>query len=144
MAEPTQAEAERVLQLEQEIGQRVTWRPQRDGKRPRWRLQATVLAIGSPVSLQLVGNYGKRHWSFALLVENTPIRRCDYQWSSHRNPDGTKIAQPHKHRWDDVHQDREAYVPDDISFSDVNQAFFDFLRECNIMLIGPYQPLMAV
>jgi hypothetical protein len=43
-----------------------------------------------------------------------------------------------------VHRDREAYIPDDIDFSDVNRAFFDFLKECNITLIGSYQPLIAV
>jgi hypothetical protein len=144
VAEPTRAEAERVLQLAKEIGQHVRWTQQPGGKRPRWRLEATVVATDFPIGLRLVGNYGARHWGFALLMNNTPIRRCDFQWTGHRNPDGTMVEQPHKHRWDDVHRDREAYIPDDIDFSDVNRALFDFLKECNITLIGSYQPLIAV
>jgi hypothetical protein len=51
------------------------------------------------------------------------------------------FRQPHKHRWDDDHHDREAYIPTDIDFSDVNQAFFDFLGECNVTFHGTYQQI---
>jgi hypothetical protein len=70
VAEPTRAEAERVPRLAKEIGQHVRWTRQPGGKSPRWRLEATVVATNSPVGLRLVGNYGVRHWGFALLMNN--------------------------------------------------------------------------
>lgn len=33
----------------------------------------------------------------------------------HRNPDGQLVGETHKHRWTEVHQAREAYVPVDIT-----------------------------
>jgi hypothetical protein len=33
----------------------------------------------------------------------------------HRNPDGQLVGEKHKHRWDENVQDKEAYVPDDIT-----------------------------
>lgn len=103
-----------------------------------------MVAVGVDEPLRLVGNYGKNSWSFALLMSNAPIRRCDCSFKGHPNPDGVMIDEPHKHRWDDVHRDREAYVPDDIDFSDVNRAFFDFLAECNVTLAGHYHPLLPL
>lgn len=125
------------------IGESVIWRSQA-GRTPRWRFDASVVAPGVEEPLRLVGNYGKKSWGFALLLGNAPIRRCDCSLKDHRNPDGVVIAEPHKHRWDDVHHDREAYIPDDIDFSDVNRAFLGFLAECNVTLVGHYQPLMPV
>ena len=143
MADPTQAEAERVLTMTKTIGENVIWRSQ-PGRTPRWRFDVSIATYGVEEPLRLVGNYGKGSWSFALLMSNAPIRRCDCSSKGHINPGGVIIAEPHKHRWDDVHRDREAYVPEDIDFSDVNQAFFDFLAECNVTFVGRYNPLMPL
>ena len=34
---------------------------------------------------------------------------------SHRNPDGARVGEKHKHRWRDGFRDKCAYVPDDIT-----------------------------
>ncbi len=33
----------------------------------------------------------------------------------HKNPDGTRVGEKHKHRWSQVYRDKEAYVPQDIT-----------------------------
>jgi hypothetical protein len=35
--------------------------------------------------------------------------------SDHRNPDGTRVGEKHKHRWKEAVRDKEAYVPQDIT-----------------------------
>ena len=136
MPEPTRAEVERILSQRKVIGENVSWK-MRPGSNPaRLYLEATVLVPGTRETLQLRGTYGKKHWSYSLLLNGVPVRRCNNQHTPHQNPDGTVIRQPHKHLWDDECGDREAYIPADIDFLDVNRAFFDFLRECNISFHG--------
>lgn len=62
----------------------------------------------------------------------------------HTNPDGEVIDEPHKHYWDEEYEDRFAYPVDDIATDDVDQAFMDFLDECNIELQGSYQSQLTV
>src|SRR5579884_699896 len=144
MPEPTGAQAEFLLAQPKQIGGTVIRRPIIPSRTPRWRLETTVVAPTTLETLRLVGSYGRTNWSFALLVNTIPIRRLTMHGGRHTNPDGTVIEEPHKHIWDDLHRDREAYVPTDIDFSDVNEAFFDFLKECGITLMGQYQPLMTM
>ncbi len=35
--------------------------------------------------------------------------------SAHRNPDGTRVGDPHKHKWTSEFRDKWAYVPEDIT-----------------------------
>ncbi len=35
--------------------------------------------------------------------------------ADHRNPDGIRVGEKHKHRWQEGYQDKWAYVPDDIT-----------------------------
>jgi len=141
MPEPTRAEAERVLASAKTIGENVTWRSE-SSRTPRWRFEATVIGSSPLDVLKLCGFYGRKNWRFTLLMRQAPIRRFDFQYTDHRNPDRTIISQPHKHLWDDEQGNREVYVPDDIDITDVNRAFYDFLTECNIVLVGDYQSLV--
>lgn len=53
-------------------------------------------------------------------------------------------TEPHKHRWDEILEDKVgAYIPSDIDpKSDINEQFLAFCKECNIELVGAYQPIM--
>ena len=65
---------------------------------------------------------------------------CISRWESigpHRNPDGELIAGEHKHDWDDVHEDRRAYVPTDIDTASRDSILMSFLDECGITIEGP-------
>lgn len=145
MPDPTRAEADEIIQQVKTIGEDVSWQAVPGCRTPRWHLRASIVAPQIHGTLRITGKYGKTNWAFTLLANDVPIRKLTYHRNApHRNPDGTTIRDPHKHRWDEINRDREAYVPDDIDFSDVNQAFLDFLHECNITLHGRYQQLIPI
>lgn len=135
----TKAEVEAILEEDKVIGVNLRWTPGGAGM----RLRAAVLALESRKALRLRGYVGPRSCSFALLYENSPIRRYCAQ-DSHRNPDTREVIEgPHKHAWDARWQDRIAYVPDDIRMGDPNEELEDFLAECNIRHSGSYEPLLV-
>ena len=51
----------------------------------------------------------------------------------------TVIYGPHKHIWDDDYEDEYAYVPNDIVVGNPNVELRDFLRECNVEVMGTMQ-----
>lgn len=52
----------------------------------------------------------------------------------HHNPSCTFVGEKHKHRWDEVQRDKEAYVPDDITAtaSDPIVVWHQFCMEANL------------
>jgi hypothetical protein len=76
--------------------------------------------------------------SFTLVWAGCRIRSLDMGGPPHPNPDGRLLQPPHKHRWTDAHRDREAYIPIDITASDREGVFHQFLRESNIRFDGQY------
>ena len=103
-----------------------------------YRLEATVLAEESGELLKLRGYVGRSNRSFVLLYRNTPIRKYTVHWLHIDYETGEKTAEPHKHTWDEINQDRKVYLPDDIRIGNANHELIDFLRECNITLRGAY------
>ncbi len=71
-----------------------------------------------------------------LYKSSKIVRRWDD--AIHTNPDGERIEGSHKHYWEPEHEDNYAYPVDDITTDDVDQAFQDFLDECNIEHRGAY------
>lgn len=132
----TAAEAERVLGEDKVIDANMDWRFDRNA----YRLTADVICRTSGETLTLRGYVGKQNRSFALLYENSPIRKYTvHNYQPHRDPlTGQVFREPHKHYWHDEHKDNVAYVPDDIRIGDPNEEILDFLRECNISVRGSY------
>ena len=129
-----------MLQEPKVISVNMRWRRYRRS----YQLEATVLGIDSRNMLRLCGYVGRRNRSFVLLYMNTPIRKYTVH-ARHRDPVTKQIiTQPHKHRWDDVWEDKRVYVPDDIRIGDVNTELMDFLKECNIELRGSYTAQMTL
>jgi hypothetical protein len=140
----TEIEVEKVLQAPKWVVEISAWR-QEPGNLMRRRMRATVAASIDCPPLAIVGTHGPNYWGFSFLIVSQSVRRFDRKEVGHRNPDGTEVAGPHKHTWDETHFDRVAYVPADIDFDDVNNGFTDFLAECRISLGGcSYQPLMLL
>ncbi|MGG6296191.1 DUF6978 family protein [Leptolyngbya sp. AN02str] len=52
----------------------------------------------------------------------------------HRNPNGELVGEKHKHRWDEVFRDKQAYVPDDITEPSSNPVgvWHQFCQEAKI------------
>lgn len=85
--------------------------------------------------LRLVAWRNDRRYSFSLLYRNAvTIRRWGCH-PGHKNPNGELVEGPHKHYHDEGYEDDWAYpTGDEVSTSDVQQAFFDFLDEESIEL----------
>lgn len=86
--------------------------------------------------LRLVAWRNDYRYSFSLLYRNAITIRRWGNHPGHTNPDDEPIDGPHKHKYIDGHEDDWAYETDDVSTSDVQQAFFDFLKEESIELVG--------
>ncbi|WP_158056541.1 DUF6978 family protein [Halorussus halophilus] len=102
---------------------------------------AEVLCIGEDYDLTLNGWCNPQRpdlYEFSLMFErSTVVRRWDNN-SRHTLPDGERCDGPHKHRWTEDHEDKLVYEVDDVATDDVDQAFEDFLDECNIERDGGY------
>lgn len=78
-------------------------------------------------------------YAFSLLYKTSKtVRRWDKS-TPHKNPDGEVLEDPHKHYWTEEHEDGFAYPVDDVTTSNFDEAFFDFLEESNIEHNGQYQ-----
>lgn len=99
--------------------------------------EATVFCLKEDINLVLKG-WKRRKYGFCLLYKSSKVvRRWDFS-TPHTNPDGEVIDEPHKHYWDEDYEDAFAYAVDDVTTSDVDEAFNDFLDECNIRHEGGY------
>ncbi len=90
------------------------------------------------MELEVRGSYswkGSKRYSFALLFRKTiPIRRWDDKKGHPDKCSGMILRGPHKHYYHPDFGDSCAKEVSDIRLGDVNGAFLDFLKECNISL----------
>lgn len=109
-----------------------SWEPEAGSLRG----EATVICLNSDARLTLKA-WKRRNYGFCLLYKSSKVVR---RWDTtpHRNPNGEMITGPHKHKWHPQYEDARAYPVDDVTTEDVDDAFFDFLDEENIDLIGNY------
>lgn len=131
----TKDEADALIAEPKVIGAKIVWRRWNRGHR-----MDAVMALGeeSGAVLKLTGWIGPQNRSFVLLYNNYPIRK----WTVHHRtkaPDGSTIEGPHKHAWDDDLEDEFAFVPDDIRIGKAPEELEDFLKECNITVLGGMQ-----
>jgi hypothetical protein len=74
-----------------------------------------------------------------LTYDGRALRRfCSNTTHSNPNdcPEAILIQGYHKHRWRDETGDECAYVPEDISLSSMEEAFYDFCAECGVTFNG--------
>lgn len=115
------------------------WRWQYKERKNKYEAEVNVKCLNENTTLKLVGWLNKREsYSYSLLYKGSiPIRRWGGH-SCHKNPDGTHLDSPHKHKWRQDVGTSYAYPTDDVATSDVDQAFFDFLNEESIEFKGTY------
>lgn len=87
------------------------------------------------IKITLYGNVGKKY-SFSLNCNNNIIIR---RWDYFKHPD---IQEPHKHYFDGNINAMKIYPATDIPTDDLNIAFYNFLKECNIELKGIYYQII--
>jgi hypothetical protein len=130
MPELHEDRANELSKLPKIINEQVIWH----------KLKVRVIAPDIKETLQVIGIIGKTNHSFTLLFQNLPIRRYCNQ-GRHTSPDGQTVVGPHKHTWDQIHEDSYVYIPDDINpEANPYEQFLQFLSEQNIALNGDYQP----
>ena len=133
-SKPTKAKADELIAALKVVPAQVSWYSVPTG----WRLKTRVFITELREILDLRGFIGNTNHSFVLLYQNYPIRK----YTKHvRHTVGDQVfTKPHKHLWDEMMEDANAYYPDDIDpNADINDQFLSFCNECNIQLLGAYQ-----
>lgn len=139
----TADEIDWIITCPKRVTARVEWKP-KGGKTARAETTFSVLVPAQddperPSLGRIEGVSSQFGTKMAFIYGNLCIRR----WESHgphTNPDGKRIEGQHKHTWDDIHEDRLAYIPDDIDITNRDTILRSFLDECAITLEGVYEP----
>jgi hypothetical protein len=125
--------------------------------RVRWKhvhtsklvFEVNIFGINSGQKMIFRGVYQRslkgRRFRFSITIfRNIEVRR--YCASKHHKERHTNkwIREPHKHRFVSPEHPNAAYkIPKgEIHETDVNQAFIDFLKECNIKMTAPYEQII--
>lgn len=60
----------------------------------------------------------------------------------HRNPNGERIGEKHKHRWYEPLRDKQAYIPPDITApaAEPEKVWEEFCQEANVIHNGTMEP----
>lgn len=141
MALLNRVEVDQLIELPKTISEPVNWKAEGTSN-TRFKFEVTVACPEPHRPLRLRGFVGKHNFSYSVVsLQGQTLRRLNKHVGGHRNPDGSDMGPHHKHIWDDEHENRVSYVPDDIDWSDFNQALKDFLLECNIETLADIQTL---
>ena len=137
----TEAEADRIIATEKQITGDINWEYD-PAHNQAWAKFEKEVENGSRLNLVVYGNTslvieGKA--SFSLILNgNFRVFSLDVN-GSHRNKHTDHNewrGETHKQRWTDLCRSGFAYTPNERIPSDVNAAFREFCRECNIDFPG--------
>lgn len=136
---PSQADVEAMIGHGARITGEFRWRP---AGKLRWKAELPLQGTYEGARVKLTGTYNERgrNLSYSLIWGASRVRGLDVDGPAHPNPNGELIPTPHKHRWTDEHDEREAYRPTDIRLEGIEGILYDFLAECNIEFAGVYFP----
>ena len=135
----TNDDVEWVLNAPKQVAELIRWK-QRPGRTPRVECSFSVrIPLRNDPQFAVLGRVeatsDRYKTKCAFIYSGVCIRR----WEStgpHRNPNGQRIEGQHKHEWDEVHEDRIAYVPTDIDTASRDSILLSFLDECAIVIEG--------
>lgn len=110
---------------------------------PRIEFRAE-LSSAAGHSLMVVASYNRESRVLGYHIVHRGLGRRIYGLDlgrQHRNPDGHRVGETHKHRWTDAAQDRWAYAPSDITASadDPVAVWRQFCAEASINHRGTLQ-----
>lgn len=137
----TQAEFEELIaDPEKYIETNIVWT---QGRSPwlEFRVEITSPA-GYPLFLK--GSYNPiiAKLTYAMIHHQAGcIYRLDLG-QEHRNPDGQRVGETHKHRWNEPLQAKQAYVPPDITAhaTEPEKVWKEFCQEARITHNGTMAP----
>lgn len=80
--------------------------------------------------------------SYALISQTSGRIYALDLGKGHKNPDGTRVGDTHKHRWSEEFKDKQAYEPEDITSTPENpiEVWQQFLQEARIQHHGRMHP----
>lgn len=135
----TDAEFAAILDGPKLINGDIRWEtsPDRSGNLIFRKDVETGFELGEHSGLFLTGFHNPRvpTLSFALVLSpEGRIYGLDIASQNHTNPDGSLVGSKHKHRWKEGSNERQAYVPVDITAqaSDPVAVWVQFCREARI------------
>jgi hypothetical protein len=113
-----QAEFEQIIADESKrIDGDIVWREDEDHS-PALEFRADVESDeGYPLVLKGSYNPFAGALSYTLIHRDVGRVYALDMGKDHRNPSGELVGEKHKHRWNEPHRDRLAYVPTDITAS---------------------------
>lgn len=105
------------------------------GREPWWGFRKKITS-GADYPIFLKGSYNPfvPALSYVMIYESVGrIYGLDLG-KEHRNPDGTRIGEKHKHRWHEALRDKQAYVPLDITalVTEPQQVWQQFCEEAKL------------
>ena len=112
----TQAEFETILaDATKRIEGNIVWDEDEDHS-PAVEFRAEIFSdAGYPLFIRGSVNRLAKTLTFAVIHRGAGRIYGLDMGKDHRNPDGQLVGEKHKHRWTDLHQAKEAYVPADIT-----------------------------
>lgn len=120
----------------------IAWQQERS---PWLGFRAEITSrAGYPLFLK--GSYNPVIMAVSYAIIHRLAGRCIYRLDlgkEHRNPDGQRIGEKHKHRWDEVLLDKQAYCPLDITApaSAPETVWLQFCAEAKLTHNGSMLPL---
>ena len=98
-----------------EITGNLVWESNQDGS-PALRIKANVISqAGYPLFVAGIYNDSACKLSYAIIHRGTGRIYALDLGSDHRNPDGTRMGEMHKHCWRENFREKYAYIPKDIT-----------------------------
>ena len=126
-----------MLAAPKHITEDIRW-TLRAGRTPKYECEFLVrFTLRGEAQLRVVGRIVAASDQYRTKCAFIYNRICIRRWEStgpHRNPNGELIAGEHKHGWDEMHEDRWAYVPDDIDTTSRDSILDSFMVECGITI----------
>ena len=134
----TQQEVEAILSDDtKEIPENIVWEDDDHPVAKGFRV-AVNSAFGHPIFVSGWYNPLSGKLSYAIIHRVMGrIYGLDLG-ADHRNPDGNRVGEKHKHRWKEGLRDREAYVPKDITepWNRPVEVWKQFCNEANLRHSG--------
>ncbi|MBD2635847.1 hypothetical protein H6G52_10805 [Limnothrix sp. FACHB-881] len=118
----------------------ITWKKERSP----WSGFKVNIISPSDYPIVLKGNYNPIIAKLTYAIIHCQVG-CIYRLDlgqEHRNPDGERIGETHKHRWYEPLRDKQAYVPPDITApaTDPIQVWQQFCQEAKVIHNGIMTP----
>jgi hypothetical protein len=137
-----QVEVQEFLSLDKLVVGQLKWKPLRGKSVTRYRMEFFGQSANKKFHFRVVASKCFRNFSVCMLIGNQAVTMYTEHFE-HKNPDGTKVREPHKHRYTDEHGMRETYIPSDVDkHANYSIKLLQCLKEWNVASQFSRAPLL--